>query len=453
MKIKRIVSAAQAFFLLLSCTSLSALAVDNAQVGEKLTDGTFDYELINGTYTITGCETTAMFSEIPELRNGYAITAIADNAFANCTMIKELTIPDTITSIGHMAFAGCTSMTQIKLPSKIKELPQGIFMGCSKLESIDIPDSVNTIDSYAFYNCSMLTDVKLPGELASIKPMAFAECSSIENFDTGNCASYVFEDGILYNSSKTNISRASVKLTGDVYIRDGVTTIDAGAFSVCAGIENLFIPSSVDYIGDDAFGYCVSLKKVDFSEGLTTISDVAFKNCTSLKTLELPTTLTSIGEGAFYKCTSLERVMIPEGTASVGTGAFTDCDSLAQVSIPQSVTDIGENAFGFKLDESGSYVKKEGFTLSVYSDSAGMKYAKSNKIEYSSVDKNLKGIVFAIVAIGLIITVVVFAVVLMARSRKSASLAVKKADKLAKEKEEEENYDSILGNEDKKSDK
>lgn len=447
MKIKRIVTAAAAFLFLIPWNVLSAAAVDSSQVNEKLTDGTFDYELVNGSYTIVGCESTAVFTEIPELRNGYAITAIADNAFANCTMIKELTIPDTITSIGHMAFAGCTSLTKITLPSKIKELPQGIFMGCTKLESIDIPDAVNTIDSYAFYNCSMLTDVKLPGELSTIKPMAFAECSSVESFDASSCASYVFEDGILYNSSKTNISRASAKLTGDVYIRDGVTTIDAGAFSVCAGIENLFIPSSVEYIGDDAFGYCVSLKKVDFSEGLTTISDVAFKNCASLQTLELPTTLNKIGEGAFYKCTSLERVMIPEGTVSVGTGAFTDCDSLKQVSIPQSVTDIGENAFGFNLNESGEYVVKDGFSLSVYSDSAGMKYAKSNKIDYSAVDKNLKGIVFAVIAIGLILTVVVFAAVLMARSRKSASPAVKKADKLAKEKEEEESYGSILDDE------
>ena len=63
-------------------TSFPAFAVvDNSEVGEELSDGSFTYELIDGTYTITKCDTTSILTEVPELRNGYAITAIADNAF------------------------------------------------------------------------------------------------------------------------------------------------------------------------------------------------------------------------------------------------------------------------------------------------------------------------------------------------------------------------------------
>ncbi len=446
MKINKLLSAVLASVSLFTMTATTASGVNVANGGEPLSDGIFEFELINGSYTIVGCNVDAIVEVIPELRNGYAVTAIGDRAFSSCANIERLEIPDTITSIGANAFGGCISLEEIRLPQKIKTISEGMFMGCTSLEKVDIPDSVNTIESYAFYNCSLLTDVTLPGELSSIKPMAFSECSSIENIDASKCSSYVFEDGMLFNSSKKNIVRASAKLTGDVYIPDGVTTIDPGAFSVCAGIENLYLPSSVSYIGDDAFGYCVSLKKIDFSTGLETIADIAFKNCTSLETLDFPTTLKTIGEGAFFSCTALSRAIIPEGTTEIGTGAFVACPSLKNVSIPKSVTTLGDNAFGYKLDAQGAYMIQDDFSLSVFSGSAGADYAKKNDLEFSYVDKNIKSTAFIIVAVGLLLTAVVFAVVLMARGRKGASLSAKKAEKQAKEKEEEENYQKIVDN-------
>ena len=447
MKISKILSVTLASFSAFTMSALTGFAYSGTQTGDTLTDGTFSYELRDGSYTIVGCNVDALVEEIPELRNGYAITAIDDKALSNCANIKTLTIPDTVTSIGDNAFAGCTSLKEIRLPKKIKNIGQGLFMGCTKLEKVEIPDSVNTIESYAFYNCSLLKEVSLPGELSIIEPMAFAECSSIENIDASQCSSYVFEDNFLMNSEKTSICRASAKLTGDIYIPDGVTRIEAGAFSVCAKIENLFIPSSVEYIGEDAFGYCVGLKSIDFSEGLQTIADIAFKNCQSLETVDFPTTLVEIGAGAFYSCPSLTRAIIPEGTQTIGEGAFVSCSQLKNVSIPKSVTSVGANAFGYTINSDGAYSLEKDFSLSVFSGSAGADYAKDSDVEYSYVDRNLKTTAFLIIAVGLLLTAVVFAVILMARSRKGTPASAKKAEKLAKEKEAEENYKKIIDNE------
>lgn len=442
--IKRFASTVAGLAIIFSFTAIPAFADSLESAKDELTDGVFTYELINGTYTLTKCSTSAIADTIPEMRNGYAVTAIADYAFANCTAISSLTIPDTVTSIGVNAFAGCTSLKEIKLPNRITSIPNGSFMGCSLLESIDIPDSVNTIESYSFYKCSVLKDIELPESLSVIEPMAFAECSSIENINADNTKNFVFENGILYNADRTNIYRAVSNLTGDVYIENTVTTIEPGAFSVCAGIENLFLPSSVKTIGEDAFGYCVNLKSIDFSEGLETISPIAFKFCTSLESADMPTTLTEIGEGAFYNCSALSRAVIPEGVETIGNGVFTDCPKLEQISIPKSVVSIGSNAFGFTLDESGNYVLDKSAKMSVYSDSAGAKYAKDNKIDYSTVDKNLKNVAFITIFIGIVIIVIVFAAVLMARGKKGAPMSVRKADKLAKQKEEEDNYKNIV---------
>lgn len=442
--IKRFVSAIAGFAVISAFTAIPAFADSLESAEEELTDGVFTYELINGTYTLTKCNTSAIVDTVPEMRNGYAVTAIADYAFANCTAISSLTIPDTVTSIGVNAFVSCTSLKEIKLPSRITSIPNGSFMGCSLLESIDIPDNVNTIESYSFYKCSLLKDIKLPESLSTIEPMAFAECSSIENIHAENTKNFVFENGMLYNSSKTNIYRAASNLAGDIYIDNTVTAIEPGAFSVCAEIENLFLPSSVKTIGEDAFGYCVNLKSIDFSEGLETIAPIAFKFCTSLESADMPTTLIEIGEGAFYNCSSLSRAVIPEGVETIGNGVFTDCPKLEQISIPKSVVSIGNNAFGFTLDENGNYALDKSVKMSVYSDSAGAKYAKDNKINYSTVDKSLKNVAFITIFIGIIIIAIVFAAVLMTRGKKGAPMSVRKADKIAKQKEEEDNYKNIV---------
>lgn len=446
MKIKRLFYSALG--LVMSVSLLPTAVLNTSALPEtagELTDGTFTYELVGGSYTIVQCDPTAIVKEVPELRNGYAVTAIGDQAFTGCTKISELTIPDTVKTIGEAAFAGCTSLKTIQLPSKLDKISSNLFMGCTSLESIDIPDSVTTIESYAFYNCSMLAEAELPASLGVIQPMAFSECSSIESIDASACKSYVFEDGILYNKEKDTIVRASAKLEGNVYIADSVKTIGAGAFSVCAGIERIFLPLSVRDIGEDAFGYCVSLKKVDFSEGLETIRDVAFKCCYSLEAVEFPTTLKEIGEGAFYNCTELSRITLNSGVKKIGEGAFVDCPKVSKTLIPETVTEIGDYAFGYEIGSDGGYQLRDDMKLIAYSGSAGAKYAKANKIECKYAGKKGAETLF-IVLIGAVLLIgIVFAVFLMRKGRKSPAAEVKKADKAAKKAAEEESYEKIIG--------
>ena len=440
---------AGAFMLLTAAAPMTAGAVNSLAGAEtELTDGTFTYEIVNGSYTITKCEATAIVSEIPEMRNGYAITAIADGAFMNCAYIPEITIPDTVKSIGRSAFAYCTSMKSVHLPDKLGGIADGTFMGCTMLESVDIPDSVSIIDDYAFFGCQVLSEIKLPASLTSIGDMAFAECMSLTNIDASNSSEFTVSDGILYNKDMTDIYRASTALSGDVVIGNTVERILPGAFSLCESIEHVFLPSSVMSIGDDAFSYCSSMKKIDMAEGLNSIGNIAFKFCYALESADFPTSLKSIGDGAFYQCKALARVTIPDGITSVGEGVFVDCPALNGVLLPESLTDIGANAFGYKISDDGEYTLQEGFTLDVHSNTPGLSYAKSNGIAYNVVNRSIKSLAFIVVAAALLISAAVFAIKLMAKGKKSAPAAVKKADKEQKELEEAESYQKILDDND-----
>lgn len=427
-------------------TTLSASANGELQnPDESLTDGTFNYELVNGSYTIVGCQTGSIPKSIPSIRNGYTVTAIGDGAFVGCTGMSEIEIPDTVRSIGMNAFAGCTSLKKIAIPENVTEISSCAFMRCTSLADVELPDTLTTIGNYAFAQCTSLESMKLPASLTSINEEAFTDCWSLKEFDTSECPEFVFEDGILFNDSKSEIYRGSVELEGDLYIDSNIAVIKSGAFSGCTKIESLFVPSSVSTIGADAFSNCSSLKKVDLEQGLSILEAGAFMYCSGLETVSIPLTVTGIGEEAFAYCTNLSKVIIPEGVTEIGASAFLNCNSLSKVSVPKSVETVGENAFGYTVSGQ-ELAKNDGFSMSVYSGSGALKYAKENKIDYSVTDRNIKQIAFIIIAVGLILTVTIFAVVLMARSKKGASASVKKAKKIEEQQQIEDSYEKIIDN-------
>lgn len=444
MNLKKFFVTAVSAVMTFSLVTAVSVCADNLEGPEDtLTDGTLTYELVNGSYTITGCDANSIVETIPSMRNGYAVTAIGDGAFIGCKGLSELELPNTIRSIGMNAFVGCTSLKKVVIPDTVTEISTCAFMRCTSLTDVELPDTLTAIGNYAFAQCTSLESLKLPESLTTINPEAFTDCYSLSSFDVSECPSFVFDDGILYNKAKSEIYRGSVGLEGDLYIDNTVAVIKPGAFSACQKIENLFIPSSVSTIGADAFSNCNSLKKVDFEQGLTILEAGAFMYCSKLESISVPTTVTEIGEEAFAY-SGISKAIIPEGVTSVGANAFLGCENLTKINVPKSVTSIGENAFGYRLDGQ-EFTKQDNFSMSVYSDSSALKYAKENKIDYDVADRSLKKTAFIIIAVGLILAVAVFAVVLMSRGKKGASAGAKKAQKIEEEKKAEENYEKIVG--------
>ena len=59
-------------------------------------------------------------------------TEIGDRAFLNCTVVREITVPNTISSVGHNAFSGCSELERICFMSDTPcEIESDSFSGCS----------------------------------------------------------------------------------------------------------------------------------------------------------------------------------------------------------------------------------------------------------------------------------------------------------------------------------
>ena len=64
--------------------------------------------------------------------------------------------------MGNYAFAGCSSLTRLDIPNSVTEIGDGAFDGCSSLTSLTIPETVRKIGPCAFDGCISLTNLQLP---------------------------------------------------------------------------------------------------------------------------------------------------------------------------------------------------------------------------------------------------------------------------------------------------
>ncbi len=94
--------------------------------------------------------------EIPD-----GVTDICSLAFANCSVLSEITIPDSVQNIGAEAFAymGSGLLEEISIPNEVKKIEEKLFQGSWCLRDISLPSSIEMIADSAFLGCSKLTNV------------------------------------------------------------------------------------------------------------------------------------------------------------------------------------------------------------------------------------------------------------------------------------------------------
>ena len=269
------------------------------------------------------------------------IETSSNTLIAGC---KKTTIPNSVTSIGSYAFNRRSGLTSVTIPNSVTSIGNSAFADCSGLTSVTIPNSVTSIGSSAFYGCSGLTSVTIPNSVTSIGEYAFCRCSGL--------ASIKVESGNEKYDSRNNCnaiieSASNTLITGcnNSTIPNGVTSIGYQAFYGCSGLTSVTIPNSVTSIGDMAFYGCSGLTSVTIGNSVTSIGYATFDGCSGLTSVTIGNSVTSIGYIAFSGCSGLTSVTIPNSVTSIGISAFSGCSGLTSVTIPNSVTSIGSSAF------------------------------------------------------------------------------------------------------------
>ena len=110
-----------------------------------------------------------------------SVSSIGDYAFANCTSLKTVTIPNSVTSIGNSAFQGCIGLTSVTIGNNVTSIGNYAFSSCIGLTSVTIPDSVTSIGYSTFADCTNLTSVTIPNSVISMTYSTFMRCRNLEN--------------------------------------------------------------------------------------------------------------------------------------------------------------------------------------------------------------------------------------------------------------------------------
>ena len=213
--------------------------------------------------------------------------------FGDCKYLISATLPSTLTTIGNMAFAWCPN-----------------------LPSITIPSSVTTIGTEAFRGNTQFTgDLSLPG-VTSIGIGAFRETGYTRITSLGS---------ITQTSSSQNTSNGAFCSMGsltEVYLPDGLLTVQGGSFRWDYALTTVHFPTSITAVNTEAFEHCPITGDLSLPNA-TTIGNNAFYN-SRFTTISLPS-VTTIGSSAF-------------GSGSVNT-------TLITVTLSSTLTSINNQAF------------------------------------------------------------------------------------------------------------
>ncbi len=297
------------------------------------------------------------------------VVSVGANAFSECTALKSVTFGDNLTSISYGVFSGCTGIKDVYL-SNIKAwcetefvgynsnpmfYAENVYLGGALLTDLVVPDGVTRIGLYAFYDCDTLKSVKLPNSVTYIGNYAFAYCRSLESINIPDSVTVIGQDAF-YAASKVKEEEGGVSYVdkwvigytdssanATVSLRENTAGIAGEVFSDRSNLRSITIPGSVKSIG--VFRNCQNLASVVLGNGITSIDAHAFSGCIALESITIPDSVTSIGSSAFYDCKSLTGITIPDSVTSIGSSAFYNCKSLTGITIPDSVTSIGSSAF------------------------------------------------------------------------------------------------------------
>ena len=336
------------------------------------------------------------------------VTSIDSCAFADCTGLTSVTIPDSVTSLGDNVFGswreGPTSFTSInvaesnayyssddgvlfnkdksmlirypsgktnisyEIPNSVSIIDDNAFRGCTGLTSVTIPNGVTSIDIFTFERCTSLTSVTIPNSVDFIDVSAFDLCPNlVDVYYTGTEEQW---NAIFINAGNEYLKNATIHYNYHEHVTELVgakaaTCTEDGytgdeVCSVCG--DTITKGKKIEHFGHNYVnGKCATCGAIDTDNVIdsgycggegdgTNLTWTLYKN----GTLEISGTgkmaswTTSSGGQSAPWCnkyySTINSIVIDAGVTSIGKCAFWHCKTLVKVTIPDSVTSIGAYA-------------------------------------------------------------------------------------------------------------
>ena len=227
----------------------------------------------------------------------------------------------------------------------ITQIGKHAYAGCSNLKSIFIPDTIQKVHNYAFSGVSANLYIQRDEPAIGSVPAGWGwSWNSNDGDDEGTRVLYW---GVIdmYESGDYSF----------ILLND--YTAVAAEYIGSTSVLSVEVPASVTYndtefvvaqLGDELFANMSLLNTVTLHEGLKTIGSKVFYMDMMLSSITLPSTLTSIGDYAFLGTMSLKEIYIPASVESVGFVCFAGSNATIYCGIEESI--IG-GAYNYRVTQ------------------------------------------------------------------------------------------------------
>ena len=332
-----------------NCTSLTGVYITNL---DKWASIDFEDSYANPLYYVNKLYLNGTLVTEVILTNA---TKISSYAFYNCSMLTDITIPESVTSIGNCAFYNCSMLADIPIPESVTSIGYSAFRGCTSPTRVTISASVTSIGEAAFSGCSSLVEMTIPfvgGSVSAMSASSATRFGYIFGTDSYTGGTSIRNYGNHYTTYYLPSSLRKVTILGG--------NILDGAFYDCSMLTDITIPASVTSIGNYAFSGCRSLETINYNA--TRCSDLSSKNYVfdnagqngkgitiniGSNVERIPAYLFGDTDTEFFISPKIIAITFAENCRceSIGRSAFENCTSLTSITIPDSVTNIGNYAF------------------------------------------------------------------------------------------------------------
>ncbi len=179
---------------------------------------------------------------------------INPGAFANCTDLRELVIPEGVEELSVSVFDGLTNLRSVVFPNSITKLGVFTFQGCENLQNVVLPENIDLIGEYFFKNCSSLKNIVIPASVKIIRHDVFVGCKNLESITIKLNTKSEYEDGYRLSYGKFtfyNIFDNAEEYTyylsksGSIELRKGEDkSLEGNAFEISMEEAEDFLKSS-----------------------------------------------------------------------------------------------------------------------------------------------------------------------------------------------------------------
>lgn len=305
---------------------------------------------------------------ITTLRVGEGITEIQADAFRDFSALQYLALPKTLRYIGAGAFENCPGLRWVSLPNGLIGIGERAFADCAKLAPVYVPDSVAWVGDRAFditaiINCyanSAVQDYIEDNGGTYRQTGAHALASAKGTW--GEKGKWTMEEGKLTLtgtgavSTETDGRYAWDAYRGDiqtVVLNEGITALDAGAFTLCRKLTQVSFPKTIESVDADSLqgepvlsGYSGTAAETFAKDNDLSFTALDGENTDEpAQETEAAETETTEPEAETEPTETAEKVAAEQTvptTVPIQTDASTESTESAETSVPEETTEVTE---------------------------------------------------------------------------------------------------------------